>query len=285
MSGVGPRAGVLHRTDYIYERPVRLGPQTIRLRPLPDLHRTAGAYRLDIEPTPLSLQWLAEPGGNPVARILLPQPIARLGLTVALDLDMSPRNAFDFLLEPEASRWPFRYAPAAADALVAFRRPDHTGPALAALRDATAAPNETVAFLIALATAVRDRVGYVVRMEAGVWPVERTLGEGLGSCRDSAWVLVQLLRLHGVAARFVSGYLVQFPDDAGRDGAELHAWAEAYLPGAGWIGLDATSGLLTAEGHVALAASADPEGAAPLSGTVEPAQVRLETSVVVSRLA
>ena len=125
----------------------------------------------------------------------------------------------------------------------------------------------------------------MVRLEAGVWPPDRTLDEGTGSCRDSAWLLVQLLRLHGIAARFVSGYLVQLPDDGGsRDAAELHAWAEAYVPGAGWIGLDATSGLMTAEGHVGLAASADVAGAAPLSGTVEPARVRLDTSIVVSRI-
>ena len=138
--------------------------------------------------------------------------------------------------------------------------------------------------MIGLAAAVRDRVRYTTRMEAGVLPVEQTLTNALGSCRDSAWVLVQLLRLHGIAARFVSGYLVQLSDDMGRDAAELHAWAEAYLPGAGWIGLDSTSGLITAEGHVGLAASADVDGAAPLSGTVEPAQVRLETSIAVSRL-
>lgn len=285
MQSAGPalRAELVHRTVYEYDRPVRLGPQTVRLRPLPDPRRGSSPYRLDVEPAPLSQHWQVDPVGNVVARLVLPQLLDRLVLSVSIGLDMTPRNPFDFLLDPDAGRWPFRYDQATADALLLYRRADHAGPALLALQDATRTPGETVGFVLAAAAAVRDRVGYIVRLEAGVWPVERTLGEKLGSCRDSAWVLVQLLRLHGIAARFVSGYLVQFPDDHGRDGAALHAWAEAFLPGAGWIGLDATSGLMTAEGHVGLAASADVAGAAPLEGSVEPVGVRLETSVVVSR--
>ena len=160
-----------------------------------------------------------------------------------------------------------------------FRRCAEPGPLLAELVRATSVAGETVAFLLTLAPAVLARVAYTVRMEAGVWTPEQTLATGRGSCRDSAWLLVQLLRQHGVAARFVSGYLVQTPEDGSPRQAELHAWAEAYLPGAGWIGLDATSGLLTAEGHVGLAAGPSPDDAAPLSGTVEPGVVRLETTI------
>lgn len=278
------RAHLVHDTVYRYDHPVRLGPQIVRLRPMPDVRRGLSPYGLLVEPMPLSLHWQMDVAGNAVARLVLPQPLGRLSLRVSIGLDMTPRNPFDLLLDPGAAEWPFRYEVATADALVAFRRADHAGPGLAALVAATGRSGDTMAFVLGVAAAVRDRVGYVVRMEAGVWPVEHTLQQALGSCRDSAWVLVQALRMHGVAARFVSGYLVQFPDDAGRDGAELHAWAEAYLPGAGWIGLDATSGMMTAEGHVALAASADVAGAAPLSGTVETAEVRLETSVRVSRV-
>ncbi len=280
-----PVAGVLHRTEYRYDRPVRLGPHWLRLRPRPDPRRPPPLYRLQVDPAPASLHWQEDPAGNLVARFVLPEPVASLVLEVRLELDMAALNPFDFLLEPEAGQWPFRYDPALADALAAWRRPDHPGPALEALRRATAAPGGTVPFMLGLVAAVRDRVRYIVRQEAGVWPPDRTLAEGAGSCRDSAWLLVQLLRLHGIAARFVSGYLIQWPDDDGRqDAAELHAWAEGFLPGAGWIGLDATSGLMTAEGHVGLAASAEVAGAAPLSGTVEPAAVRLDTSIVVSRL-
>jgi len=280
-----PVAGLLHRTAYTYDHPVRLGPQWVRLRPRPDPRRPAPGYRLRVDPAPLSLHWQMDPAANQVARLVLPQPIAALLLEVALELDMTPANPFDFLVDPEAETWPFRYDTLAADGLAEYRRADHPGPALENLRDATRTSGETIPFVLSLAAAVRDRVGYIVRMEPGVWPPDRTLGDAVGSCRDSAWVLVQLLRLHGIAARFVSGYLIQFPADNGVDSAELHAWAEAYLPGAGWIGLDATSGLMTAEGHIALAASADVAGAAPLSGTVEPAVVALETSITVVRRA
>ena len=274
------RTSLVHRTEYHYERPVRLGPQWVRLRPLPDPRLPPAPYRLTVEPAPLSLHWQTDPLGNHVARLVLPQPLGLLVLEVEVTLDLTPANPFDFLLEPEAGQWPFRYAADLSDALMAFRRADHAGPLLEALWADTAQPAETVPFLLGLAARVRDAVAYIVRMEAGVWPPDRTLSEGRGSCRDSAWVLVQLLRMHGVAARFVSGYLVQQPEDGSVPVAELHAWAEAFLPGAGWVGVDATSGFLTAEGHIPLAASPDPVGAAPLSGTVEPGAVRLETSIV-----
>jgi transglutaminase-like putative cysteine protease len=277
------RAQLRHRTAYHYDRPVRLGPQLVRLRPLPDPRRGPSPYRMQVDPAPSSLHWQMDPFGNVVGRLVLGQPVAHWALEVSIALDMTPRNAFDVLVEPDAQTWPFRYDAATADALSLYRRPDHAGPEILALQQATRSPCDSIAFLLAAAAAVRDQVGYIVRMEAGVWPVERTLEGKQGSCRDSAWVLVQLLRMHGIASRFVSGYLVQFPDDSGQDSAELHAWAEAYLPGAGWLGLDATSGLMTAEGHVGLAASPDVAGAAPLEGTVEPADVRLETSIIVTR--
>lgn len=266
-----------HHTDYVYDRPVQLGPQLVRLRPMPDLRAPAPGFDLRVEPAPLSLHWLQDPWGNAVGRLIPGGPTDRLALTVRLTLDMAARNPFDFLVEPAAVTWPFHYDVASADALAPFLRADQAGPLLQAMRLELAAPQDTVGMVIALAAATRDRIAYVVRMEAGVWPPERTLQEQRGSCRDSAWLVVQLLRLHGIAARFVSGYLVQ-ATDAGL-GAELHAWAEAYLPGAGWIGVDATSGLLCAEGHVAVAGSPGPIGAAPLDGTVEAGEARLTTSI------
>ena len=279
-----PRATLTHRTVYHYSRPVRLGPQWLRLRPRPDPRVPIPGFHLQIDPAPAALHWQADACGNHVARLVFPDPLARLDILATLTLDRSPRNPFAFVLDPPAAEWPFHYDPQDAEALAPFLRPDHPGPLLQALRAATAPAQETVALLLGLAARVRDNVGYVVRMEPGVWPPDWTLREGQGSCRDSAWLLVQLLRLHGIAARFVSGYLIQQPDGGGPPGAELHAWAEAFLPGAGWVGADATSGLLTAEGHVALAAAPGPLAAAPLSGTVEPAETRLETSVAVEPL-
>ncbi len=276
------RVALLHRTTYRYDHAVQLGPQWIRLRPLADPRRATPAFTMTIDPAPASLHWLLDPLGNAVARIALSQPLACLAIAVRLELDLTPRNPFDFVLDPETVHWPFAYAPADAALLAPFLAMEAPGPLLLALRAESADAADTVTLLRALGALVCGRVAYIVRMEPGVWPAERTLAEARGSCRDSAWLLVQLLRLHGLAARFVSGYLVQLAAEA--DNAELHAWAEAFLPGAGWVGIDATSGLLTAEGHVALAAAPEPEGAAPLQGTVEPATVRLDTGMTVERL-
>lgn len=278
-----PHATLLHRTVYSYERPVMLGPQWIRLRPMPNPRAPQPGYRLGIEPQPTALHWLVDPLGNLVARAVVPGPTSRMQVEVELHLDLFPRNPFDFVLDVDAVAWPFRYAPDLADALAPFRRADHAGPLLAGMLAEAVPAADTVAFVLALGAAVRDRVAYVQRSAPGVWPPDRTLAEGQGSCRDTAWLLVQLLRLHGIAARFVSGYLLQPPEPGipMPPDAELHAWAEAFLPGAGWVGIDPTSGLLTAEGHVAIAASPDPAGAAPLVGTVEPARVTLDTSITV----
>ena len=280
-----PRIALLHRTIYHYERPVLLGPQWIRLRPLPDPRWATPSSRLMIEPQPASLHWIADALGNPVARVMLAGPVGGLTIENRIELDLVPRNPFDFVLDAGCEQWPFTYASNEAAVLQPFTVPDATGPLLDGLRKETAGVEDTVGLVLALGARVRQRVAYVVRPEAGVWAPERTLDEGRGSCRDSAWLLVQLLRLHGLAARFVSGYLVQLATAERPDNAELHAWAEVFLPGAGWIGIDATSGLLTAEGHVALAAAPGPDGAAPLRGTMEPGAARLETTMTVERLA
>ena len=283
-----------HRTTYTYDRLVELGPQTVRLRPAPHARTPILSYALKVEPAGHFLNWQQDPQGNFLARIIFPEPVTHFHVTVDLLADMATINPFDFFLEPDAETFPFVYDPVLEQELAPFRRTDPAGPLLSALLAALPkTAMRTVDFLVAANAAVRDRVGYIVRMEPGVWPPEQTLGEGRGSCRDSAWVLVQVLRNLGLAARFVSGYLIQLkPDIAAIDGpvgastdfTDLHAWAEIYLPGAGWIGLDATSGLMTGEGHIPLAASPDPISAAPISGMVGSANTEFGFEMSVVRL-
>jgi len=282
-----------HRTSYRYDRPVVLGPHEIRLKPAPACRTPVTSYALSVQPAQHTMSWYYDAAGNPVARVLFLEKIRELEFEVELIADLTPVNPFDFLVEPDAERFPFHYPDVARPDLAPFLAPAENGERLQRWltgfqSSKTPDPHGTIELLTRINQQLSQDVAYVTRLEHGVQSCEDTLRLGQGSCRDSGWLLVQVLRHLGVAARFVSGYLIQLagdkPDAPKTDSADLHAWCEAYLPGAGWIGFDPTSGLLAAEGHIPLARGSTPALAAPVTGTVEPCRTLMEFSMSVTRL-
>ena len=283
-----------HKTHYIYDRPVAHSPHVIRLRPAPHCRTPILSYSQRILPKEHFLNWQQDPFSNYLARVVIPEKTAEFLVEVDLVAEMSVYNPFDFFLEQSAEKCPFKYEPWLQKELAAFCETAPAGPFLTeyvAAIDRT--PIRTIDFLVRLNQNLWKEIKYLIRLEPGVQPPETTLKLRSGSCRDSGWLLVNVLRHLGLAARFVSGYLIQLKPDVksldGPSGAEidftdLHAWAEVYLPGAGWIGLDPTSGLFAGEGHIPLACSPEPMGAAPVTGAVDKCETKLTHEMKVTRI-
>ncbi len=292
------RVVVQHRSRYIYAKPALLGPQVIRLRPADHTRAAIESYSLAIAPEH-RLHWQRDPYGNRLARVTFKagQALTELAITVELAVDMRPINPFDFFIDDRAKQVPFAYPDQIESELAGFL--DTQDPAYrigklgVEFLKALPSSGVTVDFIVEMCQAVQKRTAYVIRNEPGIWTPEETLANGRGSCRDSAVLLVAVLRSRGIAARFASGYLIQLEDEGmlpdepkgvSHDVVDLHAWAEAFIPGAGWIGLDATSGLLTGEGHIPLACTASPGNASPLVGTSDVPASDVEFSTTVTRL-
>ena len=265
-----------HITHYRYDRLVKLGPQVVRLRPAPHSRTKVLSYSQRIEPEGHFINWQQDPFANYQARLVFPEPTTEFKVTIDLVVEMAVYNPFDFFLEPSAENFPFKYDDAQKQELAPYLATAPLTPLLKAYVDAVdRSERRTIDFLVEINQRLQRDIAYTIRMEPGVQTPEDTLKLKSGSCRDSGWLLVQILRHMGLAARFVSGYLIQLtadvksvdgPNGPEKDFTDLHAWCEVYLPGAGWIGLDPTSGLLTGESHIPLAATPHYRNAAPIAG-------------------
>ena len=282
-----------HKTIYKYDRLVTLGAQVIRLRPAPHARTPIDAYSLKIEPADHFINWQQDPHGNFLARLVFHKPTDIFSVSVDVVADMTVVNPFDFFLEDDATEFPFVYADELATDLKPFLQHSKSAVFNTYRKTVDVSKRRTISFLIDINTKVQQDISYLIRMEPGVQTPEETLTKRSGSCRDSAWLLVHLLRSFGLAARFVSGYLIQLtadlkplqgPEGPTTDFTDLHAWTEVFLPGAGWVGLDPTSGLLTGEGHIPLAATPSPQTAAPISGGVSESEVEFEFEMTVTRI-
>jgi uncharacterized protein (DUF2126 family)/transglutaminase-like putative cysteine protease len=283
-----------HITHYRYDRPIHLGPQVVRLRPAPHSRTRILSYSMKVEPSEHFINWQQDPQANYLARLVFPKQTTFFRVEVDLVAEMAVFNPFDFFLEPSAERFPFTYEAELLVELAPYLRKAAATPLFKKYLDRVdRAEKPTSSFLMELNQGLQKDIAYLIRMEHGVQTPELTLQNASGSCRDSAWLMVQLLRHLGLAARFVSGYLIQLKSDVksldGPSGTEvdftdLHAWCEVYLPGAGWIGLDPTSGLYAGEGHIPLACSPEPSSAAPISGTLDPCETIFEHHMSVRRV-
>jgi uncharacterized protein (DUF2126 family)/transglutaminase-like putative cysteine protease len=283
-----------HVTRYRYDRAITLGPQVVRLRPAPHCRSRILSYSLRVTPAKHFVNWQQDPESNYLARLVFPEPTEELCIEVDLIAEMAVVNPFDFFLEPHAEKSPFTYETRQKRDLAPYLETLPETPLFEAfLAELDLTPRSTNDFLVELNRKLSEHIRYVIRLEPGLQTPEETLTKRSGSCRDSAWLLVMLLRRIGLAARFVSGYLIQLvadekplegPAGPSADFTDLHAWCEVYLPGAGWVGLDPTSGLLAGEGHLPLACTADPASAAPLSGLVEKSESTLEHTMHVTRV-
>ena len=288
------RIALHHKTSYLYDRPVAMAPHIVRLRPAPHCRTPILSYTFKVEPSDHFINWQQDPQGNFLARLVFPGLSPKLVLEVDLIAEMTVINPFDFFLEECAEHYPVPYDGWLATELAPFLVRETAGPQLRNFLGAIdRRKRKTIDFLVDLNQRLQREIRYLIRMEPGVQTCEQTLTLSSGSCRDSAWLLVQILRHLGLAARFVSGYLVQLtPDEKPLDGpagpttdfTDLHAWTEVYLPGAGWIGLDPTSGLLAGEGHIPLACTPDPQSAAPVTGAVEPCETEFHFEMSVRRI-
>lgn len=288
------RVAIQHTTTYEFDRFVNVAPHILRLRPAPHSRTHIHGYSLKVSPSDHFINWQQDPYGNHQARLVFTEKTNKLEFAVEVIADMTVINPFDFFVESYAETFPFAYDKQLTEELTPYLKTSEDCEALQEwLKDVDLTEKPIIDFLVEVNSRLASDIGYGIRLEPGVQTCEETLTLKKGSCRDTSWLLVQILRHLGLAARFASGYLVQLtadikaldgPSGPEEDFTDLHAWCEVYLPGAGWVGLDPTSGLFAGEGHIPLACTAEPISAAPITGFTDECECEFSYSNVVTRI-
>lgn len=273
---------IIHLTRYEYSQRVTFAPHAVYLRPRETPRQLLHRFELTLTPTALSRVATTDAEGNALEWIYFPNEAESNVLEFRSESIVETRdvNPFDFYLRPTALVFPFRYIDSdhyvltPCLALPSGSNEDELRSWLAARLPSP--PAETVPYLTALNTAVHNALTYRVRYEPGIQTPAETLSLGSGSCRDYAVFFIALCRLQGLAARFVSGYLYEPPNPEITNPIppEMHAWAEVYLPGAGWRGIDPSRGIFCDDRWVQIAHSAIAESVNPVQGTFFGAGVR-----------
>ncbi|BAN36232.1 conserved hypothetical protein, Transglutaminase domain protein [Sulfuricella denitrificans skB26] len=256
---------IIHRTRYHYSQPVFLEPFTVRLRPRSDANQTVRSYNIDFTPIPSGVSHCIGLDGNHNETIWFGGLHENLLIEVHTVVETHHVDPFNFLVtDPAALSLPVKYQPNLETALAHYLRHNNTSPQVDAFAQEImqAAKYETIKFLMLLAEQIPTRLNYMLREHGDSWTPEETMKHGEGACRDFSVLFIEVCRIAGIAARFVSGYCIG--DIASSN--HMHAWAEVYLPGAGWRGFDPSRGVTTSDDHVAVAASHNPQDASPTSG-------------------
>jgi hypothetical protein len=263
-----------HRTRHVYDSPVTFGDHHLYLRPRDSFSRRVVSFDLSTTPE-ATFRWVMDAEGN-LVRVcnfgLQPSTVLEFDLTMVMEVEEV--NPFDFILDADATGFPFMYSESDQSVLASAMRSTSDFRVLPWFRGHGVAPDhheDIVQFLADLNSTVHTKIAYVRRDEEGIQTPQETLSLGSGSCRDMAVLFVTGVRELGMAARFVSGYLYDPPDGDGhvfnRAVGSMHAWVEVYLPGAGWKGFDPTNGILANGNFIPAAVSSDPKRVDPVQGT------------------
>lgn len=270
---------IRHETHYQFDAPVKLQPHFFRMHPLGCHGLTVSDFAMSVLPEPQGQAWILDEAGNQVLHCWFIGECRSLSIRTSALLDLQPLHPLNFVYHPlvAANADYFANASWPASLQAYLLREDLPAEAQALLESLLLQETSTSGFLLALTRHICQEFGFITRELGPAWPAATTWQQAQGSCRDLAWLMIQLLRAANIPARFVSGY--HYAPDL--DDHELHAWVEAFLPGGGWVGADPSTGLVVDERYIPVARSFEPGNTLPVIGSYAgTAKSTLEASVL-----